>query len=150
MPYIFINPVCFQLLCFLRFQFLYTFFNGAVESRAAVVFNLYFHVKKSLWLPHLLIHISVDNADSEILAQIIQRVPLKTGPLSWFRLASGPVLSGTRSILPLRSFFLAVDITYKACNSTCYSLSFYKAHAPQVGRRYSDWATGWTTKQFTV
>jgi hypothetical protein len=175
MPYIFINPFRCQLRCFQRFQFLSSFFNGAVESRVTVVFDFYLHAQKSPWLPHLLIHISVDNAavesritvvfdfylhaqkspwlphllihisvdnaavesrvtvvfdfylhaqkspwlpqllihisvdnaavDSEIFAQFVQNVPLKTGPLSPFRRTSGPVLSGTRCILPLRCFF---------------------------------------------
>ena len=45
MPYIFINPVRFQLWCSLRYQFLSTFVNSAVEPLVAVVFNLYLHIK---------------------------------------------------------------------------------------------------------
>jgi len=45
---------------------------------------------------------------------------------------------------------MAADITHNVCSSTCYSLSFFKAETPQLGRRYSDWATGWTTKKFRV
>lgn len=45
---------------------------------------------------------------------------------------------------------MSVDVTYKVCNSTFYSLSFLKADTPQLGRWYSDWARGWTTKKFRV